>query len=142
MANKRNDSIDLAERFAKALQALAKDLTLMSESNYPYKAFCAAAPRSTSFSPETFRTALGIGRRYTIDMSPADKFFQRYQDPEYSDPDGVAAYALLKKVMKAVLTDHKIVYVRGENVVKVRFYLFGRMEDGSLAGLMSTAIET
>ena len=142
MANNKNNSIDLAQRFAKALQALAKDLTLMSESTYPYKAFFAAVPRSTPVSAETFRAAMGIGRRYTIDMSPAGKFFQQYQDPDYSDPDGVAAYALLEKVMKAVLTDHKVVYVRGKNVVNVRFYLFGRMEDGNLAGLTSTAIET
>jgi hypothetical protein len=35
-----------------------------------------------------------------------------------------------------------VVYVPGKNVVKVRFFLIGRMEDGNLSGLRSMAIQT
>jgi hypothetical protein len=85
---------------------------------------------------------VGIGRRFTIDMNSAAAFFQQYEDPQDKEPEEVKAYALLEKVMKATLSDLHVIYVRGENVVRVRFYLFGRLEAGSLAGLRSVAIET
>jgi hypothetical protein len=132
----------LAAKLARAFQALATDLTLVSESDYPYKAFSAAMPQTTALTAEGFRAAVGIGRRFTIDMRPADDFFRQYEDPQDKDPEEAKTYALLEKLMKATLSDLQISYVRGENVVRVRFYLFGRLTDGSLTGLRSVAIET
>ena len=128
---------NLAAKLARALQALATDLTFISESDYPYKAFSAEMPRTTALTAESFRAAVGIGRRFTIDMNSAEAFFQQYQDPQDRDPQEVKAYILLEKVMQATLADLHVIYVRGKNVVQVRFYLFGRLEDGSLSGLVS-----
>jgi len=142
MPNPNRSPATLAAKLAKALQALAADLTLMSESDYPYKAFSAEMPQTTELTAESFRVAAGIGRRFTIDMHSADDFFQQYEDPQDKDPEEIKTYALLEKIMKATLSDLQVIYVGGENVVRVRFYLFGRLEDGSLAGLRSVAIET
>jgi len=142
MPDPNRSPTNLATKLARAFRVLATDLTLMSESDYPYKAFSAEMPRTTALTAESFRAAVGIGRRFTIDMNPADAFFQQYEDPQNRDPEEVKTYALLEKVMKATLSDLRTIYVRGENVVRIRFYLFGRLEDGSLAGLRSVAIET
>jgi len=72
-----------------------------------------------------------------MDMNSAEAFFQQYQGPQDRDPQEVKAYTLLEKVMQAALADLHVIYVRGKNVVQVRFYLFGRIEDGSLSGLVS-----
>lgn len=127
---------------SKALQALAADIYLMSESDYSYKAFSAPMPKDTELTDESFRAALKIGSRYQIDMDSADSFFQDNQTEGDREADWIAAHALLEKVMRATLSDLTTVYVRGENVVNVRFYLFGRAEDANLAGLKSTSIET
>ena len=44
--------------------------------------------------------------------------------------------------MDATLTQVSRIWVGGENVVHVRVYLVGRMDDGNLAGLSSVSIET
>jgi hypothetical protein len=142
MPDSKRSPATLAAKLAKAFQALATDLTLVSESDYPYKAFSAAMPQTTALTAESFRAAVGIGRRFTIDLRPADDFFQQYEDPQDKEPEEVKTYALLEKIMKTTLSGLQIVYVGGENVVRVRFYLFGRLEDGSIAGLRSVAIET
>lgn len=139
----QNNSVPkLAVNLSKALRALAVDIYLMSESDYGYEAFSAAMPKETELTDESFRAAVKIGTRYEINMDTADQFFQDNQDDGEKEADWIAAYTILEKVMRATLSDLSTVYVRGENVVNVRFYLFGRTEDGSLAGLKSTSIET
>ncbi|MEA2172584.1 MAG: Nuclease inhibitor-like protein [Blastocatellia bacterium] len=142
MPDQDSQTPKLAVNLSKAFQALASDVYLVSESDYGYKAFAAAMPKETGLDEESFRAALKIGSRYTIDMRPADDFFEQYKDAGNNEEDTVAAYTLLEKVMRDTLSDLRTVYVRGENVVNVRFFLFGRTDDGSLAGLKSTSIET
>lgn len=132
----------LAPKLARALAALAQGVSLISESERPYRAFSASLPRTTGLTEESFRAAVQIGPRYRIDGRAADAFFRQNQDPTQFDASWVQTHALLEKVMKATLSDRRVVYVRGTNVVRVRFYLFGRLDDGNLAGLRSTAIET
>jgi hypothetical protein len=132
----------LVVNLSKAFQALASDIYLVSESDYGYKTFAVAMPKETKLDEESFRAALKIGSRYKIDMDSADGFFEQYKDASNNEAETVAAYTLLEKVMRDTLSDLKTVYVRGANVVNVRFFLFGRTDDGSIAGLKSNAIET
>src|SRR5262245_27186060 len=117
MPDLNRSSTNLAAKLAKAFRVLATDLTLVSESDYPYKAFSAEMPRTTALTAESFRAAVGIGHRFTIDMNPADTFFQQNEDSQDRDPKEVKTYALLEKVMKATLSDLQTIYIRGENVV-------------------------
>jgi Nuclease A inhibitor-like protein len=132
----------LAAKLSKAFQAIATGLTLPSESDFPYKAFHAPMSKPVPLTVESFRTAVGIGHRFKLDIESADEFLRNMQNPERAEPEEIRAYALLERVMRATLSDRHVIFVRGTNVVHVRFYLVGRLEDGSLVGLKSVAIET
>jgi hypothetical protein len=142
MPDTDNSVPHLAVNLSRALQALAADIYLMSESDYGYKAFSAAMPKDTKLTAESFRVAAKIGNRYDINMNSADQFFQDNQTDGDREADWIASHSMLEKVMRATLSDLSTIYVGGANVVHVRFYLFGRTEDGSLSGLRSTAIQT
>ena len=127
---------------ARAYAGLAKGLTLVSESDYPYRAWSGALAPDAPLTRETLRPLLRIGPRYEPSLVPAAGFFERNQSPDSHEPDIAARYRLLQQVMDATLTELQAIYVRGPRVVRVRFFLLGRAADGSLAGLRSLAIET
>jgi hypothetical protein len=144
MANPVDPTLLPAQRLSHALSMLANGLTHLSESDYPYHAFSAKLEKDTEISPDTLKMALGIGKRYHIDLfDNIEGFFSRYLDPEsgYS-LEYRTQYELLYRAMKGTLTDIRYAYVRAENVVKVRFFLFGRVPNGHLSGLRSFSIET
>lgn len=132
----------------RALQALVRGFTYVSDTFYPYRSFSAKMPQTTKLTPENFRTAVGIGRKYTVTMKPTENFFEYYQDPDAREPPEEAkAYALLEKVMKATLSDVHWVSVNTEDFndpyyVYTRVYICGRTEDGDLAGLSTRAVQT
>lgn len=130
---------DAAVRLARALRTLMADIELLSESDRPYRPFAAALAPATPLTTETFRTAAGIGARYRITSEPVAAFFAQ---PGDRDPDEVAAYALLERVLRATLTDLGLFRVGAGQVAQVRIFLVGRLPTGDLAGLRSTAIET
>src|SRR4051794_27557780 len=129
---------------ARAFAALTRDLVNpMSESSDDvFQPFYAPMSPQSPLSTDTFRAAVGIGRRYTIDLSGADDFFSTNTDPDEGDPESASVYACLVKLMRAVLTDLSLVFARGENVVRVRTYIFGRAENGALVGLRTMSTET
>jgi hypothetical protein len=141
MSPVRRAPASVGARLSRAFAALAEGLTYTSESDYPYRSFNAVL-QAPDFTSESFRNAVRIGRRFTIDMEPADEFFRYNQDPTNGAPEAISAYALLEQVMTSTLTDIRRIRVRGVNVVKVRVYIVGRLADGSLAGLRSVSIET
>jgi hypothetical protein len=51
-------------------------------------------------------------------------------------------FAVLEHVMRRSLTGLRQAFVRGDGVVEVPFFLFGRLAGGPLVGLRSVAIET
>ncbi len=55
---------------------------------------------------------------------------------------GEQVFAVLENVMRRTLGSLKQAFVRGEGVVEVPFFLFGRLSGGPLVGLQSIAIET
>ena len=129
---------------ARAFAALTRDLVNpMSESSDDvFRPFYAPMSPLSQVSPETFRAAVGIGRRYTIDLSSGDDFFSTHTDPDEGDAESALVYACLEKLMQAVLTDLSVAFARGENVVRVRTYIFGRAENGGLVGLRTMSTET
>jgi Nuclease A inhibitor-like protein len=143
MPKRPRTSAPLPAKLATAYEAIATGLTLPSEGDYPYKAFYAPLAKPVPLTADSFRAAVGIGHRYKLDIRSAVEFFRNRQDPDIDELEEMRrAYALLERVMRATLSDRRVIYVRGTNVVHVRFYLVGRLEDGSLVGLKSVAIET
>lgn len=133
----------LAPNLARALSSLARGMTYPSESDYPFEPFWADIPGGEPLTPESFRAAAGIGRRYEIRFRPAQDTFDRLigmwtdENPEY-----VAVFTMLATLMGAAMTDLTDAHVGGEGIVRVRIFLFGRLPDGRLAGLRSISIET
>jgi hypothetical protein len=131
-----------AKRLASALFALAKGLpNPWDESTDYFHSFAAAMPAETELTPESLRQALGIGARYQIDLSSADSRLAQITEADWG-ADIAGGFRQLQKVMRATLDNRSIAFARGNGVVRVRVWLFGRTEDGTLVGLRSISTET
>lgn len=133
-----------ARRLAGALEALADGLpNPWDESTDYFHGFVAVLAACTRLDPETFRQALGIGERYRIDLSPADDMLTALGNAEADwGKDIAGGFRQLAHVMRATLTERSLAFARGKGVVRVRIWLFGRSEDGTLVGLRSISTET
>jgi hypothetical protein len=131
-----------AKRLAGALQALAKGLpNPWDESTDYFHSFAAAMPADTELTADSLRQALGVGARYHIDLSSADSRLKRITEADWG-ADIAGGFRQLHEVMRATLDDHSIAFARANGVVRVRVWLFGRTEDGTLVGLRSISTET
>lgn len=136
-----------ARLLARALQTLATGLTLPSESDYPYKAFHAPLAEAIPLNAASFHTAAHLGRKNNkLYLISAAEFFKMNEEPDQNSPENILAYRRLQKVMQATLQNLIVIYARGDDVVEVPFFVFGRLpigiEAGSLIGLKSIAVET
>ena len=134
----------IAHRYALALATLVVDRTLTSESDVPFEPFTAAFPSTQKLTAATFRDALGFEPTRRVDLRPATAFFDAVASSAADEGDVRAAqvYAVLETTMRRTLGRLTQVFVRGEGVVEVPFFLFGRLAGGPLVGLRSIAIET
>jgi Nuclease A inhibitor-like protein len=127
---------------ARGLAAVARHLpNPMDESTDFFQSFSAPHPSDTPVDTATLHQSLSVGRRYRIDLSPADDFFTNAGDPDNWGGDALG-FQLLEKVMRATLTDLSVAVARADGVIRVRMWLFGRFPDGWLIGLHSTITET
>jgi hypothetical protein len=137
-----NSNPALAVRLSKALSALAKDLpNPVDESSDYFQPFVAPLPSSNELSPETIKQALRVGASYRIDWSSADGFFSNATD-EDNWGDIALGFRLLERVMRASLSEVSVAFARREGLVRLRMWLFGRAEDGTLVGLRAMTTET
>ncbi|HJV09680.1 MAG TPA: nuclease A inhibitor family protein [Acidimicrobiales bacterium] len=133
----------LAANLARSLSALTRGLTYPSESDFPFEPFWTSAPLDMPLTPETFRSAAGIARRYEIRLRPARETLDRLVDMwSTEDPHQAAVFRMLAVVMDAAMTGLTYAHAGGDNIVRARVFLFGRVADGRLAGLRSVSIET
>ncbi|HMG23061.1 MAG TPA: hypothetical protein VK607_17115 [Kofleriaceae bacterium] len=133
-----------AERLAGGLAALARGLpNPWDESTDYFHGFVAALPASTALGAESLRAALGIGARYQIDLAPAADALARLGVAGSGWSEDVAGgFRQLAQVMGATIRELSLAFARGKGVVRVRVWLFGRTEDGTLVGLRSIGTET
>ena len=100
-------------------------------------------PARSRLDPGTLRQALGIGARYQIDLTPADDILAALGEAGDDWGEDIAGgFQQLDTVMRATLTERSIAFARGDGVVRVRVWLFGRTSDGTLVGLRSIGTET
>ncbi len=146
---------NLAANLARALSSLTRGMTYPSESDYPFEPFSAELPVEESLTPDSFRKAARISRRYEITLDPANDTLERlirmWQEViDETDGTGgsheyaehVAIFRMLAIVMEAAMTDLTFAHAGGEDIVRARIFLFGRLAGGRLAGLRSISIET
>jgi hypothetical protein len=134
----------VAHDFALSLATLVVGQTLLSESDRPFEPFTAAFDVGRRLTASAFRDALGFESTRTVDLSPASSFFEQVAATaqEIGDRRVEQVFATLELVMGRSLGTLRRAFVRGEGVVEVPFFLFGRLASGPLVGLRSLAIET
>jgi hypothetical protein len=134
----------VVHRFALSLATLVVDQTLLSESDVPFEPFTADFAVNRRLTATAFRDAVGFDSNRRVDLGAASIFFERAaaNAQENGDVRSVQVLAVLELVMRRSLGTLHQAFVRGDGVVEVPFYLFGRLRGGALVGLRSTAIET
>ena len=134
----------VAHRLALSFATLVVDQTLLSESDVPFEPFTAAFAVDQRLGASTFRDALGFAPTRIVSISTAARFFERAiaNAHEGGDRRAVQVFATLELVMRRSLGSLHQAFVRGDGVVEVPFFLFGRLRRGPLVGLRSVAIET
>jgi hypothetical protein len=138
------DRLAQARRLAAGLVALARGLpNPWDESTDYFHGFVAAMPAGTALGADALRTALRVGARYQIDLSPAADQLARLGKATADWGEDIAGgFRQLATVMTATLRELSLAFARGNGVVRVRVWLFGRTEDGTLVGLRSIGTET
>ena len=134
----------VAHRLSLALATLVVDQTLLSESDVPFEPFTAAFASDRRVTANAFREALGFAPERRVDLSSASIFFERAGAAarENGDARSEQALAVLESVMHRTFGSLRRAFVRGDGIVEVPFFLFGRLDGGPLVGLRSIAIET
>jgi hypothetical protein len=131
----------VAHRLSLALATLVAGETLTSESDVPFEPFTAAFDAGTRVTASTFKAALGFDPSRQAVLRSATPFFASAAAAT-DDAGTQQVFAVLERVMRRSLTGLTQVFMRGDGVVEVPFFLFGRLAGGPLVGLRSTAIET
>jgi len=134
----------VAHDLALSLATLVVGQTLLSESDRPFEPFTAAFDVDRRLTAGAFRDALGFESTRIVDISPADSFFEQVAATAQENGDRRAeqVFATRELVMRRSLGSPRRAFVRGDGVVEVPFFLFGRLASGPLVGLRSLAIET
>lgn len=142
-ASRRSAAPVHAQRLAAALQALARGLpNPWDESTDYFQRFVAAMPASKKLGVESFRAALKIGARYDIALASANEVLSGLSKADDDGEEVIAGFRQLATVMRATLHELSLAFARGKGVTRVRVWLFGRAEDGTLVGLRSISTET
>jgi hypothetical protein len=124
---------------AKTSKASKKTMAVQASCFHPF-----VAPLSPDMKLDSgaFQRALKIGGRYKVDLSSADAILAGAGDADNWGEEIAEGFRLLEKVMRASLSELSVAFARANGVVRVRMWLFGRSDDGSLVGLRSMSTET
>jgi hypothetical protein len=132
---------DLSQRLSLSFATLMVGQLFSGESDYPYDPFWAEASPQWQLTPDLFRTILGFDESRDVRMSAV----HQPTEPDGDSYDQILAFRLyvtLLTQMRTALGRLHQVYVGGENIVQVPYFLFGRLKGGNLVGLRSTDIQT
>jgi hypothetical protein len=152
--------LDLPRRLALSYSVLARGLydpSSESLGDATYAPFSVAIDSAQELTPETFRAALNLASFWDIDPSYGDQnvdewfadTIANFRDPSEGDnPDHAVAYEYLQRTMNATLDgplQRWVVTTWNKNDMAFHFtrsYVFGRVENGGLAGLVARLVWT
>lgn len=139
------------------LEGAADGLSYMSESDYPFQFFTLPAESESDLTPEGFLGRLGVSQlidEFSVpidnlieelsldDFFPTDEDLAERHGADASDPKVAAEckkYQGLRELLKKRLRGVKVLRV---GKVEIRCYIAGLDEQGHIAGLLTTAVET
>jgi hypothetical protein len=137
----RVDEKQIAHRLAMAFSTFMVGVTLPSENDYPYETFWVELHPQVRLTRKVFCELLGL--EPSLDMvwtHPSPR--QAPDDPSNEAQLENALRNILLLTMRSLLGEVTEVLARGENVVQVPYFLFGRLKTGALVGVRSISIET
>ncbi|HEY0405667.1 MAG TPA: nuclease A inhibitor family protein [Pyrinomonadaceae bacterium] len=153
----RRGASKAARSLREELEEAAAGLSYMSESDYPYKFFSLPSEGEDDLTPEGFLNRLGLSpqllaelgieadrlieERALEDFFPDDDDLAERRGTDTSDPKVTAERKKLRKLL-AALKRLRGVRVFRVGQVEIRCYIAGLDEQGNIAGLVTTAIET
>jgi hypothetical protein len=139
------------------LERAAAGLSYMSESDYPYKFFSLPSEGEDDLTPEGFLKSFGLSRqlldelgaqterlveqRSLEDFFPGEDDIAERRGADTSDPEVVAEWEKLRGLLAALKRLRNVTVFR-VGQVEIRCYIAGLDEQGNIAGLVTTAIET
>jgi hypothetical protein len=132
-----------AEDTRRALADAAAGLVYSSESDYPFEPFAAAKPNEWPMPPRAFARSVGEADAVPATERSLGDFLARHI--ETSDPYDTRAQAIrpryeaLKGELETRLRDVRVYRV---GIVRIRCYVVGLDDAGTLSGLRTTAVET
>lgn len=157
----KSKTTDLAERLGQSYGALFRGFMWEgSEGDDPFHAFSAPFQPETKLTPETFRAAVRIRHSWKIEIELAGPWFTemiKYFHDNEGGYDPAEAHAMeivythLLEAMKATLEGPlrlaSVHYApKNESASftfhKARYYIFGQVAEGGVAGVMAHSVET
>jgi hypothetical protein len=147
----------LPERLASSYATLLHGVTFLgSEGDDPFHPFSAPFTPGRALTAETFRTATRIAPAWRIELTPGEAWFAKtiryFHDHQYGSEDDHAielVYRQLQAGMEATLEGplclasvHFVPHSSASPFHKARYYIFGVVPEGGLAGVMAHSVET
>lgn len=139
-------------RLARAFSALTqRQLYPGSESDSPYEPFHVHLEPTQPVTPDALREAMHLAPWWKITLRDGEAWLDEIitwanESGYHEDPWDPAVYELLRKAMHGTLVGPlERATIEAPEVAafhKTRQILFGRMESGSLAGLIAFSVET
>jgi hypothetical protein len=133
------DEKELAWRLAMSFSTFMMGVTHPSENDYPYEPFWVELRPEERLTREAFCRLVGLETSPDMIWSHARP---REVSPDSGDPHEAELWNVLVFTMRSLLGEVTEVLVRGENIIRVPYFLFGRLKTGALVGVRSIAIET
>jgi hypothetical protein len=135
------DEKQIAQRLAMSFSTLMIGATYPSENDYPYEPFWVELRPEEPLTRQAFCQLLGL--------EPSPDMVWTNPSPRQPPPgSGYEAelesvlWNILLLTMRSLLGQVTEVLARGEHIVQVPYFLFGRLTTGALVGVRSISIET
>lgn len=160
----RSDSVNASsapnapQSLREALEEAADGLLHLSESDYPYRFFTLPAEGIKDLTPEGFLNRLGISQqllrefgvpsdriveeRSLDDFFPSEEALLERSGADASDPKAASEREKMRRLKEVLRKRLRGLTVFRVGRVEIRCYIVGLDEQGNLAGLVTTAIET
>jgi hypothetical protein len=142
--------LEASHRLALSFSTLLRGLLYPgSEGDSPYLPFHVGFDPSEHLSPESFRAANDMARYWTIDLEEESGWFDdMISASDANDSSGLQtqAYEYLRREMAGTLPAPLFTAVATVpeqfTFHRTRHYVFGRVPEGGLAGIVTYSVET
>jgi hypothetical protein len=108
-----------------------------------WKPFYVELDASTDLTPESFRVLIKSPPDRNVRFEDFNEYFDDLDDPTAGvSDDERQSFDLLRKLMLESLTETTTVLIGENQLLNLKVFLVGRLNDGSVVGIRAVAVET